>query len=91
MGFSTNSKSLLINASLTFENSSEMLIIFKLLGLRQSSGPKNEIEGGSFLYRGSENWERWKRNVEGDNGNYELVCYNSKEKSFCYFKISEVD
>jgi hypothetical protein len=53
MGFSTNSKSLLINASLTFENSSEMLIIFKLLGLRQSSGPKNEIEGGSFLYRGS--------------------------------------
>jgi hypothetical protein len=24
-----------------------------LLGLRQSSGPKNEIEGGSFLYRGS--------------------------------------
>jgi hypothetical protein len=53
MGFSTKSKSLLINGSLTFENSSEMLIIFKLLGLRQSSGPKNEIEGGSFLHRGS--------------------------------------
>jgi hypothetical protein len=53
MGFSTKSKSLLINASLSLENSSEMLIIFRLLGLRQSSGPKNEIEGGSFLHRGS--------------------------------------
>jgi hypothetical protein len=53
MGFSTKSKWLLINASLSLENSSEMLIIFRLLGLRQSSGPKNEIEGGSFLHRGS--------------------------------------
>jgi hypothetical protein len=30
-----------------------MLIIFRLLGLSQSSGPKNEIEGGSFLHHGS--------------------------------------
>jgi hypothetical protein len=42
-----------MNASLSLENSSEMLVIFRLLGLSQSSGPKNEIEGGSFLHHGS--------------------------------------
>jgi hypothetical protein len=53
MGFSTKSKSFLMNASLSLENNSEMLVIFRLLGLSQSSGPKNEIEGGSFLHHGS--------------------------------------
>jgi hypothetical protein len=42
-----------MNVSLSSKNSSEILIIFRLLGLPELSDPKNEAEGSSFLDRGS--------------------------------------